>query len=93
MKKTRHRKIVEIIEKKDVETQEELAGYLKEAGFAVTQATVSRDIRELKLSKVPTGGGKQKYVILKQDDSHMETNISVCCGMDLSPWIWHRTSW
>ena len=55
MKKTRHRKIVEIIEKKDVETQEELAGYLKEAGFAVTQATVSRDIRELKLSKVPTG--------------------------------------
>ena len=54
-----------------METQEELAGYLKEAGFAVTQATVSRDIRELKLSKVPTGGGKQKYVILKQDDSHM----------------------
>ena len=51
MKKTRHRKTVEIIEKKDVETQEELAGYLKEAGFAVTQATVSRDIRELKLSR------------------------------------------
>ena len=71
MKKTRHRKIVEIIEKRDVETQEELAGYLKEAGFTVTQATVSRDIRELKLSKVPTGGGKQKYVILRQDDSHM----------------------
>ena len=46
MKKTRHRKIVEIIEKRDVETQEELAGYLKEAGFAVTQATVSRDIRD-----------------------------------------------
>ena len=37
----------------------------------MTQATASRDIRELKLSKVPTGGGKQKYVILKQDDSHM----------------------
>ena len=37
----------------------------------MTQATVSRDIRELKLSKVPTGGGKQKYVILRQDDSHM----------------------
>ena len=71
MKKTRHCKIVEIIEKRDVETQEELAGYLKEEGFTVTQATVSRDIRELKLSKVPTGGGKQKYVILRQDDSHM----------------------
>lgn len=71
MKKIRHRKIVEIIEKYDVETQEELAGYLKAAGFAVTQATVSRDIRELKLSKIPTGNGRQKYVVLKQDDSHM----------------------
>lgn len=71
MKKIRHRKIAEIIEKYDVETQEELAGYLKDAGFAVTQATVSRDIRELKLSKVPTGSGKQKYVVLKQDDGHM----------------------
>ena len=71
MKKVRHRKIVEVIEKYDVETQEELAGYLKEAGFAVTQATVSRDIRELKLSKIPSGNGKQKYVILKQDDSYL----------------------
>lgn len=71
MKKIRHRKIVEIIERYDVETQEELANYLKEAGFAVTQATVSRDIRELKLSKIPTGSGRQKYVVLKQDDAHM----------------------
>ena len=69
MKKIRHRKIVEIIEKYDVETQEELANYLKDAGFAVTQATVSRDIRELKLSKIPTGNGRQKYVVLKQDDA------------------------
>ena len=76
MKKTRHRKIVEIIEKRDVETQEELAGYLKEEGFTVTQATVSRDIRELKLSKVPTGGGKQKYVILDRMTATWETNIS-----------------
>lgn len=71
MKKSRHTKIVELIEKYDVETQEELADYLREAGFQVTQATVSRDIRELKLSKIPTGDGKQKYVILKQDDSHL----------------------
>ncbi len=71
MKKIRHRKIVEIIEKYDVETQEELANYLKDAGFAVTQATVSRDIRELKLSKIPTGTGKQRYVVLKQDDNHL----------------------
>lgn len=71
MKKTRHRKIVEIIQKVDVETQEELAGHLKAAGFSVTQATVSRDIRELQLSKVQTDNGKQKYAVLKQDDSHM----------------------
>lgn len=71
MKRIRHRKIVELIEKNNVETQEELASRLKEAGFAVTQATVSRDIRELKLSKVPTGSGRQKYVILKQDDRHL----------------------
>ena len=71
MKKIRHRKIVEIIESRDVETQEELAGYLKEAGFVVTQATVSRDIRELNLSKVPDGNGRQKYVVLQQDDSRL----------------------
>ena len=59
MKKIRHRKIIELIEKHDIETQEELAGYLKEAGFSVTQATVSRDIRELKLSKVPSGNGSR----------------------------------
>ena len=71
MKKTRHGKIIEIIEAHDVETQEELASYLKQAGYEVTQATVSRDIRELKLSKVPTGSGKQKYIVLRQDDSHL----------------------
>lgn len=71
MKKTRQGKVIEIIERYDVETQEELAAYLRDAGFQVTQATVSRDIRELKLTKMPTGKGRQKYVILKQDDSHM----------------------
>lgn len=71
MKKSRHGKIVELIENYDIETQDELAEMLKEAGFQVTQATVSRDIRELKLSKVPTGDGRQKYVILRQDDSHL----------------------
>lgn len=71
MKKTRQQKIVEVIEKYEVETQEELAGYLKDSGFSVTQATVSRDIRELHLSKVPSGSGGQKYVVLHQDDSHL----------------------
>jgi len=72
MKKVRHKAIVDIIKKYNVETQEELAGYLKDAGFIVTQATVSRDIRELKLSKVPIGGSRQKYVIIRHDESHME---------------------
>ncbi len=71
MKKIRHAKIIEIIQKRDVATQEELADYLREAGFAVTQATVSRDIKELKLSKIPMKNGRQKYIILKQEDSHL----------------------
>lgn len=72
LRKTRHQKILEIITEREVETQEELAGYLKESGFDVTQATVSRDIRELKLSKVPTGKGKQKYIVLHQEEkSHL----------------------
>lgn len=76
MKKTRHAKIIELIQKYEVETQEELAARLREAGFNVTQATVSRDIRELKLSKVPAHQGRQKYVVLKQDDSHLEDKYS-----------------
>lgn len=67
MKKSRHGKIIEIIRQYDVGTQEELARRLNEEGFSVTQATVSRDIRELKLSKMATEGG-QKYVFLEQDD-------------------------
>ncbi len=62
MKKERHGKIYEILEQYDVETQEELAMRLQEAGFQVTQATVSRDIRELKLTKTVGENGKQSYV-------------------------------
>lgn len=71
MKRQRHEVVVDLINKYDIETQEELAAYLREEGFDVTQATVSRDIRELKLSKIATGNGKQKYIILKNDDSHL----------------------
>ena len=53
MKRDRHLKIKELIKKYNIETQEELAERLQAAGFEVTQATVSRDIRQLKLSKVP----------------------------------------
>lgn len=71
MKRQRHEVVVDLINRYDIETQEELAAYLREEGFDVTQATVSRDIRELKLSKIATGNGRQKYIILKNDDSHL----------------------
>ena len=71
MKKSRHQKIKELREQYEIETQEELADKLREAGYAVTQATVSRDIRELKLSKVPMGDGKQKYTILIHSDHYL----------------------
>lgn len=76
MKQKRHSTIVELIEKHDIGTQEELAERLRDAGFTVTQATVSRDIRELKLSKVPTGDGGNKYVVFRQDDSHLSDKFS-----------------
>ena len=78
MKVSRHAKIIELISQNDIETQEELAEYLNRAGFKVTQATVSRDIRDLKLTKVSVGGSRQKYVILKaKEDGMSEKYIRV----------------
>ena len=77
MKENRQDKMLEIIRNYDVGTQEELAGRLREAGFSVTQATVSRDIRELKLSKVPTAEGGQKYVVLEQEEGRGDRFIRV----------------
>ena len=71
MKGNRHQKIIELVDNYEIETQEELADRLKEEGFQVTQATVSRDIRALKLSKVSCGNGRQKYVAPRQDDTHL----------------------
>lgn len=65
MKVNRHAKIVELVNKHNIETQEELAELLNQEGYKVTQATVSRDIRDLKLTKVPTKNGRQKYAVLK----------------------------
>lgn len=64
MKTKRQTKILELIRNNEIETQEELQAYLIEAGYAVTQATVSRDIRDMKLTKISTNNGKQKYVVL-----------------------------
>lgn len=71
MKSDRHSKIIELISNHDIETQEELADCLNRARFNVTQATVSRDIRELKLTKMSVNGGKQKYVIVQNRDNQM----------------------
>lgn len=67
MKVKRHNKILEIIENYNIETQEELIEKLKLAGFEVTQATVSRDIRELKLLKQMSDMGTYKYVVPKNN--------------------------
>ena len=62
------RSIIELINEYDIETQDELTELLIRDGFNVTQATVSRDIRELKLTKVPVDGDKQKYMVLQSQD-------------------------
>ena len=71
MKIGRQAKIIDLIGRYDIETQEELAGYLKEEGFRVTQATISRDIRELKLTKISVNGGHQKYAVLSPGSQQM----------------------
>ena len=61
MKFQRQSKILELIEKEKIDTQEELSRRLKEWGFTTTQATISRDIKELRLVKVMTPDGTYKY--------------------------------
>jgi transcriptional regulator of arginine metabolism len=71
MKTKRQSKILELIQKHEIETQEELLAYLEKEGYAATQATVSRDIRELKLTKVAMNNGKQKYIVLNEAREQM----------------------
>ncbi|GAU76974.1 arginine repressor [Fusibacter sp. 3D3] len=68
MKYSRQSKILEIIEAKDVETQDELAVELRASGFQVTQATVSRDIKEMRLIKVLTKDGRYKYASIREKE-------------------------
>lgn len=63
MKASRHKKIIDIIEKQVIETQDELAEQLKKEGYKVTQATVSRDIKELRLVKLATGDNEYRYAV------------------------------
>lgn len=75
MKAKRHAKILEIIEAKELETQDELASELRLSGFQVTQATVSRDIKELKLIKVPSKKGGYKYSTEHKNKSDQEARF------------------
>ena len=75
MKYTRHAKILEIIENREIETQEELSEELRKLGLNVTQATVSRDIKELRLIKVLSKTGKYKYATLKSQDSVLSDRL------------------
>lgn len=65
----RQNKLLELISEKDIETQEELVDELRSAGFAVTQATVSRDIKELGLIKISADGKRQRYTKEKSDNT------------------------
>lgn len=73
MKGKRQEKILELIKNYDIETQEELAGYLKKAGFSSTQGTISRDIRELKLTKVTGENGRPKYAPILRENLHVSS--------------------
>lgn len=75
MKIQRHAKILEIINTKDIETQEELADELKKGGMDVTQATVSRDIKELKLIKVLSEKGTYKYATISQSEGLLSNKL------------------
>lgn len=91
-KQRRQEMLLTLIEKQDIGTQEELADALCRAGFSVTQATVSRDIRELKLTKMPGRGGIQKYYAPKgqqaaQEDKYIrvlrEGMLSMDCAQNI----------
>jgi len=75
MKISRHAKILELIEKNPTETQEELAEELKKNGYNITQATVSRDIKELKLVKVLDENGVYRYASLKEQDNVLNDRL------------------
>lgn len=76
MKSKRHSKIIEIIKSTAIETQEELAEELKKAGFDVTQATVSRDIKNLKLVKKQDNIGHYRYAIIEEEKDEMVDRLS-----------------
>lgn len=76
MKTKRHNAIIDFIKTREIATQEELLDLLKKSGFDVTQATISRDIRELNLTKVNVGN-RQKYAVIQKDEGVSEKYVRV----------------
>ena len=76
MKIERHAKIIELIHEYEIETQEELAAHLNQAGYSVTQATISRDIRELNLTTVTGKSGRSHYEVLHKSRQNLSEKYS-----------------
>lgn len=75
MKTARQRKLIELIENNDIYTQEDLAKMLNDSGFDVTQATISRDLRDLNITKMSENGGQQKYVTVQEKKSQFNDKL------------------
>lgn len=88
MKKKRHQRLMALIAEKDIQTQEQLTEALRSEGFAVTQATVSRDIKELGLVKIPSSSGGYKYALSQkiakapENKEHMTIFSNGVIGVD-----------
>ena len=77
MKQKRHSRILKIIKDEDVKTQEQLTDLLKKEDFDVTQATVSRDIKELGIVKVPSSGGGYKYAFANRAKTESSQHLNI----------------
>lgn len=80
MKKNRLAKILELIEEYEIDTQEAMQSFLADCGITVTQATVSRDIKELRLTKVPTSSGGYRYAVPQVDFMRQEKIHAIFIG-------------
>ncbi len=77
MKTDRHARIIELIDSQDIGTQDELVRLLRAEGYNVTQATVSRDIRQLKLTKISLHDGRQKYAVTRSEEVYADKYIRI----------------
>ncbi|MCD8069637.1 MAG: arginine repressor [Lachnospiraceae bacterium] len=84
MKKNRLDEIMTLVQQRDIETQEELTALLNQAGFPVTQATVSRDIRKLGLVKRPVGRGRSRYMLPSGEDNLPSRQLEILRASVLS---------